>query len=861
MRHYLFQRRKNAIILFLALIALIVLAIILRPLLPFGQSQPVSHRGRQGDYFPIPAAALVRPLGVIPDNPATQTNNPQDPKDKYVAGRGIPLGGLGAGSFMYNQSGTFGPWEFRTGLHEERILNSAAFHVREQLAGGTASVLTLATDHPLGKLLSAWRTLQPGDGTYAALYPFGWTTYTPFASDISMRFWSPIVAEDDQHSSLPVAYFDVRLANHTGKDDNLSVMFTFPNAPLCISGPRSCTRVGLTNHVQTSGNGITGVTMSASDPSNVTDAQNTEWTIATRAQPGMNVSYTTSWDDGTDGSAIYNYFTNNGKLNDGVLEPSNSASAIAVSLLLHPNEVKTISFALAWDFPQVVFGDLNGLHTTWMKRYTAYFGAKETVTNDYIAGSYPFHQGFTLASSALNDEDTALKAVANWWDRIANEPAYPLWLRQAALNELYFDAFGSSFWEAGLVENTLPLKAGDTRVGAQIPGTHLFFNIETPIYRFAESYDVRAYDNRQWLLLFPDIERDVQRAWTEMILKDPAGHAPHDAGLIDLSPYIVWDGDTYNNPKNWLDLPIKYLFQVWEYMHFSGDKEFLRYAYPAMLHSYQFVALRIPQGQALPLDNGIDNTYDSWGLHGITSYVGGLWILGQEVMQAATQQALTMGIKDASPTLLAQLSANLPKSRAAFEQALWDPQHNYYRISTQDREYGDGVMADAMFAQHVAEVLNLPDIVSNPDHLHSHLLTSYSYLVTPWHDTQGHPLGAANGVNSDKSEIQTGQNEAQEVWTGVSYFYAATQYQDGQRFHDATMLKNALDTASGIAQQTYTVADNGYTFNTPEAWMITNTQSYRALEYMRARAIWELLLAIKQPLSWHTFASTLPAGA
>jgi hypothetical protein len=32
-------------------------------------------------------------------------------------------------------------------------------------------------------------------------------------------------------------------------------------------------------------------------------------------------------------------------------------------------------------------------------------------------------------------------------------------------------------------------------------------------------------------------------------------------------------------------------------------------------------------------------------------------------------------------------------------------------------------MADALFAQHVAEELGLPDIVNNADHLHMHLRT------------------------------------------------------------------------------------------------------------------------------------------
>src|SRR3954462_12694007 len=111
--------------------------------------------------FTVPEAAYVRGLG---DIPATTASG--------VSGRGIPLGGIGAGSFMVNQAGTFGPWEFGNGMHEERILPQAALHVREQLEGGAPTTRTLATAHPqLGKLLSGFKTLSPGDGSYSALYP------------------------------------------------------------------------------------------------------------------------------------------------------------------------------------------------------------------------------------------------------------------------------------------------------------------------------------------------------------------------------------------------------------------------------------------------------------------------------------------------------------------------------------------------------------------------------------------------------------------------------------------------------------------------------------------------------------------
>lgn len=60
------------------------------------------------DFFKVPDAALVRPLGDIAPNQGTPFPVPF----KGTPGLGIPLGGMGAGSFMINQSGTFGPWSF-----------------------------------------------------------------------------------------------------------------------------------------------------------------------------------------------------------------------------------------------------------------------------------------------------------------------------------------------------------------------------------------------------------------------------------------------------------------------------------------------------------------------------------------------------------------------------------------------------------------------------------------------------------------------------------------------------------------------------------------------------------------------------
>jgi len=57
--------------------------------------------------------------------------------------KGIPLGGIGAGNFMYNLCGTFGPWQMKAGRYEERFLPQGAFHIREQVEGKQATARTL----------------------------------------------------------------------------------------------------------------------------------------------------------------------------------------------------------------------------------------------------------------------------------------------------------------------------------------------------------------------------------------------------------------------------------------------------------------------------------------------------------------------------------------------------------------------------------------------------------------------------------------------------------------------------------------------------------------------------------------------
>ena len=110
--------------------------------------------------------------------------------------KGIPLGGIGAGNFMYNLCGSFGPWQLKAGRYEERFLPQAAFHVREEMAG-EVNARILATDD----VLPAWPRLKPGEREYCALFPKGWCSYKGFSSAISVQFFSPFPMGMDQDAS------------------------------------------------------------------------------------------------------------------------------------------------------------------------------------------------------------------------------------------------------------------------------------------------------------------------------------------------------------------------------------------------------------------------------------------------------------------------------------------------------------------------------------------------------------------------------------------------------------------------------------------------------------------------------------
>jgi uncharacterized protein (DUF608 family) len=440
------------------------------------------------DFLPIPAAAWRVQLGNI-----TQ------PQFLYNSRRGVALGGFGAGSFMYNACGGFGPFFNDMRTLQEAYLSGAAFHAYEKVGTNAPLVRSLTCNHPTKP---AWTTLGRDDAVYYALQPRGWVTYNNFQTDISMELFSPILTNNYRETSYPVALFRYKISNRKPQAATVGIMLTWPQAAPYGSLPR----VGYTNGYR--GTGLSqGMVMKATSPDNPVETRNSEWYIGSRAATPGAFTMAQSWNEYGDGSDVWNDFKVDGKLTGAGYDTSYSGGAIAQTVTLQPNTSTELVFAVTWDFPVVVVG----ADTEWWRKYTMYFGRDGDNAHEMAA------QSFSGIASWASQIDA-------WQRPYLQNTNMPAWLVRAAFNELYYSQMGGVFWEAGIKSRTnefMSLHEGDNK----------FMTWECVSCPFAETLDVRHYYSTLYARWWPQIERDVLRTYADGILYYKAdGSTPHDLG-------------------------------------------------------------------------------------------------------------------------------------------------------------------------------------------------------------------------------------------------------------------------------------------------------------------------------------------
>jgi hypothetical protein len=124
----------------------------------------------------------------------------------------------------------------------------------------------------------------------------------------------------------------------------------------------------------------------------------------------------------------------------------------------------------------------------------------------------------------------------------------------------------------------------------------------------------------------------------------------------------------------------------------------------------------------------------------------------------------------------------------------------------------------------------------------SHLWQAFERNVLAFADGQ---LGAVNAVTVSGGPIHSFQGRG--VWPGGTYFTAAMMYSVGKALNRDDLMDAAITTGYGVYRTTYLDARSAFWFDTPALWFAGTPMRYRAAAYERARAAWELLVAIKDP--------------
>jgi non-lysosomal glucosylceramidase len=771
----------------------------------------------------IPQAAWSRGIGeplANPGVPSVKTNI----DDGYW--QGLPVGGFGSGSIGRTYRGDFARWHLKVGVHKYSSVTPDAFAAFEQEEGREPSAVVLRAGKPTGdESLPAWNWNYPaGAGKYYALFPKAWFEYeyAGFPVHLSCEQFSPILPSNYRETSYPVGVFVWRARNTGKKPVKVAILFSWANMVGWFhsfgheldrtfgAGDYDAAR----DERLASGDAMKGIVFQRVEPGAPETDQDGQFAIATLDGDGISVTRQTTFDLDSDGSSVWKTFSRDGSLAEPEKNWMSSGSnpvggAIAAEFTIQPGEMKEIPMALAWDFPIVQFGS----GRRWYKRYTAFFGTSG-------------QNAWAIARSALENYREWSKEIDEWQRPIAQDASQPLWLRGMLLNELYDLVDGGTFWENGEV--------GKPAESAEPGAHHLFSYLECFDYPFYDSLDVRFYGSWALLKLWPELEKQSMREFSDTVPlgygqdqqagatgtigpRKEAGSLPHDLGSPIEDPVERVNQYNYRDVSIWRDLNSKFVLQVYRDWYLTGanDRDFLKYTWPSVKIALDFLKKFDTRGDGLPQNEGIpDQTYDNWPMRGTSAYCGSLWLAA---LKAGVAMAGQIGDAEAKT----KYQEWYDKAQPNYVKELWNGR--YFDFDT-GSTYKTNIMADQLVGEWYADLTGLGDIV--PDRMtHKALEQIFQHNVMQF---QNGRMGAVNGLNPDGSAV-TISEQAQEVWTGVTFSVASLLKAEG-------MMQEADQTAWGVYNVVY--QQRGYWFRTPEAWF--DNGDYRASLYMRPLAVWSM---------------------
>jgi non-lysosomal glucosylceramidase len=403
---------------------------------------------------------------------------------------------------------------------------------------------------------------------------------------------------------------------------------------------------------------------------------------------------------------------------------------------------------------------------------------------------------------------TRCQDLRDWQSGILDNPKYPSYLKAALFNELYYYFVAGTYWEAGAASGQ-----------PDDPSEDMFSSLESFVYPFYGTSDVRFYGSWALAQLWPELDKQEVKQFCDSVATTradrppPLGTCAHDFGSTN-TVFTQWNAYTYRDSTQWKDLNSKLVLMVYRAWALGGktDQAFLDYCWPAVQASMAKVKSQDSDGDGLPNSNGVDQTYDDMDLQGNTAYCGGLFL-------AACEAAGEIAAAEGDAALGATYASWLALGQKSFDTELWTG--SYYRIDTGSAD-PTRIMSDQLAGEWYARALGLPPIV-DPARAASALSTIHDDNFAKF---AGGSRGVVN-VMTAAGAVDTTSSQTQECWVGTSWGVASAMIQEG-------LGAQATDIGASLVNTIWTT--DALWFRTPEAWQANG--QIRAPYYMRANTLW-----------------------
>ncbi|XVF30182.1 hypothetical protein REPUB_Repub16aG0035200 [Reevesia pubescens] len=669
---------------------------------------------------------------------------------------GVPLGGIGAGSIGRGYKGEFQRFKLFPKVCEEGPILANQFSAFVSRSNGQKYSTVLCARSPevpkesTGLGIESWDWNLKGEkSTYHGLFPRSWTIYEGEPDPelrISCRQISPFIPHNYKESSLPVSVFTFTLSNTGTTSADVTLLFTWANSVGGISGvsgdhfnskmkTEDGVRGVLLHHKTAKGQPPLTFAVAAKETSEVHVSECPCFSISGNSQ---GISAKDMWQE----IKKHGSFDNLGYEECSPSEPGSSiGAAVAASLTVPSGSVRRVTFSLAWDCPEVRFGD-----KTYHKRYTKFYG-----TLGEAAAK--------IAHDAIFEHPTWESQIESWQRPILEDKRLPDWYPVTLFNELYYLNAGGTIWTDGSPPMRSLASLGERKFSLDKSRSHLdnatdianqddiaieilermtsilekenipltsnsalgtrllqdgeenigqFLYLEGSEYIMWNTYDVHFYSSFALLMLFPKLELSIQRdIAAAVMMHDPSkmeimsdgkwvprkvlGAVPHDMGLND--PWFEVNSYNLFNTDYWKDLNSKFVLQVYRDIVATGDKSFAQAVWPSVYTAMAFLDQFDSDGDGMIENQGFpDQTYDAWTVTGVSAYTGGLWVAA---LQAASSIARQVG-DDASA---AYFHMKYQKAKSVFG-TLWNG--SYFNYDNTGSSSSGCILADQLAGQWYA---------------------------------------------------------------------------------------------------------------------------------------------------------------